>query len=197
MDVFSGGGDTLTSGQQYLIQVKLVLRLSPALAAVSAPDVGYGGWNTEGDIVLNTIGDSVSSSSYAFAKVDSSNGTTGGSFGALEPCMVEDQLGRNQITFATANFTLGTAATATPLADVTGVTKNSSKSAYVDGTFTLTHAAGLSVSEGNGSIYGLTKVGSSGGAFRCISVKFDTPQTKDNTHTVSAYFRYSWQRRFA
>jgi len=194
MDVFSGGGDALVSGQQYLIQVKLVLRISPALAAVAAPDVGSGGWNTEGDIVLNSVGTDTSNAFPAFASIQTT-GVRYGSYGGLEPCHVQDQEGRNQMTFATANFTLGTAATAGGVADVTGITKSTGASSYVTGSFTRTHSASLSVSEANGLIYGITKCAGFT-SNRVMAVKFDTPQTKDNVHTVKAYFRYTWNRRF-
>ena len=194
MDILAGGGDSLVAGQQYLIQVNVIVRYSPA-TSTSAPDVGSGGWNTEGDIILADIrngGDG--GGPYPVSSVSSSGGSSGG--GSLEPgSSSQVPVYRVAVTFslpAGPTEAQVTSPAASSTVDLTRAT-------YTTGNFYRDLSATFSVSAGNGDWFGLV-IGrtTSGGAPYSVAaaLKFDATQTKDNVHTVTVTFRFTWNRRF-
>mgnify|MGYP005846250423 CR=1 FL=1 len=186
MDVFSGGGDTLAAGQQYLIAVQLIVTVSPT-SPTTAPNVGTGGWNTEGDISIGTV-----AISGGIAGVD-----TNGSSNGQNNKWLDASTTYGEIWVATAPFTLPTATTS-PVTGPAGLVGGSiTNLTYTSGTFYRDKQSVFSVLQGNnGTIYGIC-LGSGPGATLGLAVKFDTPQAKDAEHTLTVTFRISWQRNFS
>lgn len=179
--VFSGGGDSLSAGQQYLLQVQLIVRVSPT-AAEPQSNVATGGWDVTGDFALRSV--------QGFQTVNSSGGTTGANDKGLDPGEAYGTL-----KLATATFTLGSGPVNSNVASPTSVNdKSVSLESYTNGTFTRRkHANSVwSVSEANTTIYGLIYNTASGNM--ALAVLFDTPQVKDNEHTLQVYWRFTWDR---
>lgn len=193
--VFSGGGDSLVAGQQYLIQVQLVITWAPTVAT-AAPDVGVGGWNTEGDIILGDVrqgGDG--GGNYSCSGVNSSGGTNG--TGPLEPGWTGTRVMRyGNASFSLPATTNGQVSTPAGSTDV-----NCTTQAYAPGTFTRTFTGLFSVSQANSQWFGvmLSRSASAGGGYSCVAaVLFDAAQgPKDNEHTVTVVWRYRWGRNNA
>lgn len=188
IDILPGAGDSLVSGQQYLIQVQVVLRLSPIVSTTS-PNIGTGGWNTEGDCSLNDI--NTAGAAAMFSSILSTGATSTGLNGTpLEPSYTHGSNGR--IGACTANFTLVTATTSgvTPPTNVAAVWGNS---AYVAGTFTRTKGRTFGINEANVAHYGCFIGHQNAMGF---TVKYDTPQTKTAVYTLALSFRFTWGRRF-
>ena len=186
MDVFSGGGDVLASGQQYMITVQLIVTVSPG-SSVTAPNVGSGGWNTEGDISLGCV----ALSNGGIAGVNT-NGTSDG----VNNKWLDPSATYGAIWVATATFSLPTATTSNVSgpAGLAGATP--SNLSYTTGNFYRDKQSVFSVSQGNSAtIYGVC-LGSSPGSTLSLAVKFDATQAKDAVHTLTVVFRISWQRDF-
>lgn len=194
MDVFSGGGDSLVAGQQYLISMELTVRYSPT-AATTAPDVGTGGFNTEGDISLGTI--STVTAVDGVGSTGASTGTGGG--GSLEPSRAGSSNQSVMAGFTQAAYALP-AATDGTIAPPTGISATDALytlDSYTSGTFTRTKRGTFGVSTFNTvNAWGFI-------IYRPITpttvvvVKFDAAQTKDNIHTLTPVFRFTWNRYFA
>lgn len=179
--VLSGGGDSLVAGQQYLVISELIITPTPT-ESTPAPDVGSGGWNTEGDINIES---QTSIPSRAFSTIDSSGAPTG--TGVVEPYVP------SEIAALGATFTLvtpmGTADIGAPAGTVW---KAASLGSYAPSQFYIDKVATFGVSEANMTWHGVGHFAPS--TNRILSLKFDTPQVKDDEHTVIVVFRFSWQR---
>ncbi len=182
MDIISGG-DALLAGQQYIVIVRLSVKLSPASGA-AVGDVGNNGFNTAGTAKFESVqlGDG-----QAFVGINSA-GNAAGSYATLEPSHASNLSGSTH--FHTATFTQQ-AITSGDVSVGTAIQKNGTPSTYTPGTFFRDWtSATVAVNEGNGSIHGISLSRGS----RTFSVKFTTPQTKANTHTLAATWRLSWNR---
>lgn len=182
MDLISGG-DSLLTGQQYIVIVRLSVKVSPA-SGVAVGDVGNNGFDTSGTAKMESValGDG-----QGFIGLNSAGNASGG-YANLEP---SHQSSLSCATmFRTLDFTQQ-AITSGTIFDSDNVQKNATASTYTPGTFfrDFTSAA-VAVNEANGSIYGICL----GRASRNFSVKFTTPQTKAGTHTLAATWRLSWNR---
>jgi hypothetical protein len=182
--VLSGGGDSLVAGQQYMVISELILTPSPT-TSVASPDVGSGGWNSEGDICI----ESKRSASQVFSTVDANGG--GGGNAVCEPSTT-GSINVNDITAFLSAFTITSPMGSTNLAIPSGSVNNSySLSSYSLGNYFREKSVTVAVATAVGTWYG---VGLTSQSFRTLSVLFDTPQVKDNTHTVTVRFRFSWGR---
>jgi len=186
LDVLPGAGDALIAGQQYIVQVLLILRFLPA-ASTPAPNVGTN-WNTTGNISVVSTNEA-----YSVAIVNSVGATVTGGDG-LEPGV---NSGARKISLYSQSSYALPGSTNTAPACPTGTTVSAlamTLSAYTPGSFTRTKSVLMGVSEVVGSWWGVMI--SHGTVTPCVAVKFNAAQSKDNTHTLSVSFRFTWGRRF-
>jgi hypothetical protein len=187
-DVIPGSGDSLSAGQQYKVIVRLLVTLNPSVAT-SQSNVGTGGFNTSGQFKFEYINNN-------FCFVDSGGNTNFvASNRNFEPYSTETAFG-----YFTGTLNLISGIVTTGFVESNGpLDKRTVKSAYADGSFFVDKVASVSVSEMNSTdITGICfgyYAGSQAG--RCFTIKFDSPQTKLNTHTLTVTLRQSWGRSLA
>lgn len=189
--ILPGAGDSLVAGQQYLVQMQLILRLSPT-SPVAAPNVGSGGWNTEGDISIASV-----RMTDAFWDVASNGAAQGGGGSSLEPFAAGSTNQSAIALFTQSGYTLSSASNGivTPPTGLHVNNNNYTVDSYASGTFTRTKSYTFGISEANATHWGVC-------LFRNVAanvmlvVKFDAGQVKANTHTLTVRFRWTWGRRF-
>lgn len=184
--ILSGGGDSLVAGQQYLLISELTMTPTPT-ESTTAPDVATGGWSTEGDICMESIGSFQSGGVQNFSSV----GTTGTIFGENPAAPFEPSWIQNPAGIAiTTDFTLTTPSSTSAQTGATQVNANTvTPASYSAGNFFRDCLFVWNVSTANTAWRG---VGIGGGdSNRGLTVKFDSNQTKDNVHEVRATFRIS------
>lgn len=174
-----GGGDSISAGQQYKVEVKLRVTPGPLLQT-AVPDVSGGNFDTTGQMILGNTA-LFNGFHYRF----------------LEPS--EDKA----IYLASSNFTLPTA-TPTILESnnsgrgIAGFPSSRGKNCsetFDSSKFEKTFTSQWGVSEGNGDIYGIGLNARSATDNRAaVAVLLDTPLLKDNEHTLELAFKLSWGR---
>lgn len=180
-DVISGG-DTVAAGQQYKVVVRLIVTVSP-IASTAVANVGSGGFNTAGNLAIETNG---SDGQFTPIQVVATNGGAGGSTsGVLEPSF------SNYIRAIGADFTLSPDSNS-PVTRSDRGGADLIPGSYSNGTFTIKKNAHFGVSEVNGALYGLSIA--EGNAVAGLTLKFTAPQTKDSSHTLDVETSLSWQR---
>jgi hypothetical protein len=186
----SGGGDSLTAGQQYLVISELTLTPTPVVATAQA-NVGSGGWDSSGNINIESIGSQQTNGRSIFSSLDA----TGTVFGLNPSCSLEIAfaVGVSDARAMLSDFTLTDPVTTSAVAFVgtTTAANSKTKGTYTNGNFFNDVTYAWNVSTANGDWRGVGIVTGDG---RCLTVKFTANQTKDNTHTVTAVFRISWGR---
>lgn len=182
-DVLPGGGDALAAGQQYVIICELILRLSP-VAITAVPNVATG-WDTAGNAMVESVLMTISTTSI-FGIVAGNGGRS--TYGALEPPSTK------RVIAASATWGQLAAPSTGNVGGPAGAVKNLTAAGYAAGSFFRDYSATFGIAEANGTVHGLI-IASEQAQNIGFSVKFTTPQTKANTHTLAVTFRISWQRR--
>lgn len=183
--VFSGGGDTLIAGQQYVIICRVFVTYGPTtIQAVG--DVGNNGFNTAGNFNFDSVVDAAT-----VATSGATQNASGYGFGPHTGATVA-------LKAATFSQSAGIVNSGISFnGDSSGWWKQSTLDAYVPGNYTRTHRANWGIADAVGTPYGLT-IGGNGNGFgvsRAMSLKFTTPQTKDGAHTVAIVWpAISWAR---
>lgn len=176
-DLIPGGGDSLAAGQQYQVQVQLLLTVGPA-SSTTAPSV-ITGWTAPGNCCLEYA---------AFAAVNGTASFNGNSQSA-EPS------NSSNLYAATATTALQAMSGTTPVS-LSGLSQYAgANGSYVSKSFTQTRSVTMSTSQANGSINSVgisDSVGTS--SFRVL---FSSTQTKDNAHTLTIVFRFTWGRQLS
>jgi len=190
-DLLPGSGDSLATGQQYKVIVRLNITLTPNTPA-SFADVGNNGFDTTGQGAWQYLGDIQStgvSDQHPFSNV-TNTGATNTPAESAEPAGTNSRLAHED-----AALLSNTSASAGPnVSNIDGALTNG---AYSTGTFTRTKSRTVAVGNWNGSIRGFTIVGgktASAANRRAFHHRFDAAQTKLNTHTLTVTFRYTWNR---
>lgn len=178
-DLIPGLGDSLLTGQQYKVIVRLLLTLSP-VAVTAVGDVGNNGFVTSGnanhEYILN-----------AYSSIASPGGATVA--GPIEPGSVTTFNG------VVGAFTLLTAPSFTTNNTGDFCRASLTNAAYTNGNFFRDSTGTVAVGSGNGSLTAFTFGAGLGGAVsRAFSQKFTSAQTKDNVHTLIVSLRKSWGR---
>ena len=176
-DLIPGGGDSISPGQQYKVIVRLQIALLP-LTQIPVDDVGSGGWDTSGDMILTFLGRSLDGAS--------NDGIFFGGEATLEPHadLSVDKIG--------SDFTLPSS----PSLSMGGSTSISAWDVepYVSGSFEKVYKKEFGVNSGiNGDFFGITIHG--GRWLREFAkIKFDSVQTKDSDHKLTVKIKKSWGR---
>lgn len=176
-DLIPGGGDSISAGQQYKVVVKLQITTSLGTPQ-SLSDVGTGGFNTAGDILLYSIRDAFEGASSPF-KTDGTGLLELWTLGSIFLCLSD----------FTLPGTTGNGYSNPPAGHVSG---GKTIDAYVSGSWERVVRHTFGTGSGNGTVYGLG-FGLSGFSTP-ILLKFDTPQTKDSDHTLEIALKQSWGR---
>ena len=189
-DVIPGGGDTLITGQQYLVVVQMTTKVAP-ITPQAVSDVGSGGFNTAGTLMVESV-------EGALSAVASTGAPTW--FNASDPGNTALEVSSNvQLTTmtcraASATWSQRVTITTANVAQPAGTAKTLNSLGYTAGNFRLDFSGTFGVTEANGDIFGFTFYRTGGPSGIIISVKFTTTQTKANTHALTVTFRKSWSR---
>jgi hypothetical protein len=170
------GGDSLLTGQQYKVIVRLLLTISP-VAITAAGDVGNNGFVTAGAFNHQFIGN-------AYSTINAAGNPVAGSLEpSIAPCcglmaaMALNAGVSNTVDVFSAAYTI----------DFTN-------GVYTAGNFYLDSNGTAPIASGVGSIAGFFFGNAGGGIFKCLGHLFTNPQTKDNIHTLTVTLRKSWGR---
>jgi len=174
-DLIPGGGDSIAPGQRYKVTVRLRITPSP-ITQVSIPNVG-GTWDTSGDAIISTL-------YYAFYSDYEGENEFYDTTGNIEPYSSKG------VQVLNSDFTLPSAPVDTPGTLLSG--NEATRAGYVPGSREVGFSRTFSVSQGNGTIYGLSIIGGAHREF--MKIKFDTPQTKDSDHELTISFKLKWGR---
>lgn len=184
--VLSGGGDALVAGQQYMVISELVFTPTPTIST-PAPDIATGGWNSEGDICIETYGSNLGE----WAQVSTSGATTAPGASTAFTMEPADAAGFVSIWAINANFTLVSPMALTAQNAAGANVTMGFVGSYAPASFTRVKGVVFGVSSANFAWYGCC-IGTN--VHRVCTVKFDATQTKDNVHTVTVRFTQTWQR---
>jgi len=180
-DLIPGGGDSISAGQQYKVEVKLEVTPSP-LSATAAADIGTGGWNSAGDMMLASV-------------VSGFDGWTGGDLVGNKTTLEPHFNDNRAIILALADITLPGSPQTASLFDfpsIAGVA--TTKDAYTAGSRQTTFRATFDTTKGNGTIYAIgVGLGQNDNRVGAVQ-KLTTPQTKDSDHKLELAFSFSWGR---
>ncbi len=180
-DIIPGAGDALLAGQQYKVIVRLFLTISPSVQ-IAQSDVGNNGYVTTGTAAHEYIQD-------GYSWLLSPGGSVQG--GGLEPASSPS------MNIFNATFTQLAAPSFTYQESFGYIRVALGNAAYTAGTFFRDASGTYSVAQANGPHYGFhfgPNSGAGGGSQQCFSVKFTTPPTKDNLHTLTVTLRRTWGR---
>lgn len=178
-DLIPGGGDTLSTGQQYQVVCRLQITLSP-VTITPATNVG-GAFDTTGDYNFQAL-----FGGTGFSQIDTNGNHISGTPGSLEPMMENVACSTEPTT-----FTLLSAPTDGAHGGSGGNTVAGTVAGYSSGTFTRTAAFVFSIAISNYDVFGFSF---GAGNSRCLSQLFDAEQTKANTHSLTITLRVSWGR---
>ena len=172
-DLIPGGGDSISAGQQYKVEVRLQITISPIVAS-AVSNVGTGGFDTSGEAIITHIGELLEGH---------------GETGRFEPSS-----SKHRIDTKGSNFTLPTNPSTSNPSNSSG--SEVSKDSYITGSRELVFRITFETNEANGDIYGVGFGGDFGASDmrEYFLVKFTNPQTKDSDHTLEIAFRLSWGR---
>lgn len=184
-DLVPGGGDPVAIGQKYKVQVELSVSYGPA-ASVVVGDVGDNGFNTAGTAGLEACGSNLVSQIFSNGFRAAPNGVP------LEPACGALNFYISEVSAPIAamaggssgNLWLGTYG---PELGYCG----SYKPAYIAGSHYIENIGTFDENTGNSAL--VRSIFWSGG-YLMFRVLFDTPQVKDNLHTLTCTFRLSWDR---
>lgn len=180
-DLIPGGGDSIAEGQQYKVEVRLQVTLSP-ISQTSIANVGSG-WDTSGDAIFRNI-------HQAFQGANTGGAFTTGQ-GKAEP-----HLSGRRVMLIGSDFTLGNLSTSqVPLpADTNTNRKRSTRPGYISWSREVFNTVTFETTESNGTFYGLILAGIADNDDNVFWIKFNTPQVKDSDHKLTLTFRQSWGR---
>lgn len=178
----------LLAGDQARVTVQFIRNYSP-ITAVATGNVGTG-CDTTGQMQIECLSAGVGQSSFISNYSNSSGGVAGGNGDANQSA--------NYVGFYTGAITFST------YSDTTNSTARAmwigtqAQLAYTNGNFYRENKGSLTISQGNGTIYGVALPGfvSSSGASvsSFVTWKFTTPFTKSSTQTIEATVRNSVTR---
>lgn len=195
-DVLAGGGITLVDGQQLRVVVELSIEFSPSVA--TAVDNVGGAFDTAGTAIIEGLGIGTTSDN-AFHMVNSSGQTrTGGNNNNPTPAggFLEAYQSSKRIGAITANWTQQTATQSGNGNTKSVVTGSGVAGSYTAGSFYKEYSYTFGIDQANGLIYGLQLSAQNSGA-NGFTIKFDSAQTKLNTHTLKVDFRISVNRNLS
>lgn len=189
------GGVSVTTSQQLRVIYEFQVTLSPT--SPSAKTFSITNWpvapalGTDGDEQFGKVGlSAVNSGTGATTTFDITTNVN-------EPSVTST----TRIWLSTSDAAQGTFPTAVERSSgQTVATSVVSLSSYSSGSFLIDKSVTFAVGEANGTEWRSMGIcsGSSPGVptigFDCL---FDEDQTKENTHTLTLAFRYSWQRDFS
>lgn len=177
MDLIPGAGDSLLTGQQYKVVVRLFLKFS-VTSPQAVPDVGNNGFDTAGTLMIESL-------HLALMQVSPGFASTGG---GLEPSMPKT------VGLARSNWSQNSSIS-TSNAEFSSVSYvDATASAYTNGTFRKDFTAVFGVSSSNGTIYGVSLSPQGEANRRTTTVKFTTPQTKTSDYRLTFVWRMTWGR---
>jgi hypothetical protein len=165
--VVPGTGDALTPGQIYEVEYQLTVNLPGGAGPAGVTDVSGGAWNTSGNYMVES-GLALSQKIGWPAAANSFDGAYDG------------------VSLITANWSQRTLIANSSVA-ITGTIQDSgSQASYSAGTFQLSRTYTYNIGTVNGLVYGIGSCrANTSNAVEGWSIKFSTPVTKDNLHTLT------------
>ncbi len=183
----------LLAGDQARVTVQMIRNLSPVTSQAAA-NVGTG-CDTTGTFYIEGLdfGNNGSEISYFVTTGDPGNGQAGGGAKMLEPCK------SGNLGLITANFTPGTFTVSGNGVNKTHFCVAGTVLSYGSGTYRRGVRGTWSISQANGTIYGIGinstgSVGTSTTSRLNLFWKFNTPFTKSSSQTVTATIDRYWSR---
>ena len=171
-DLVPGGGDHLTTGQQYVVTIELTIAYTPVTVGPIA-NVGTGGFDTTGTGCIQFI----------LTNQINTNGTNNFVTNNLDPSLGISFIGLASSTFTPVNATTGGITTPPEYSCSNAVATAS----YTSGDYKKTFSQLYIPTDAVGTIEGIF-------VDQCFCDLFNTPQTKDNLHSLNVVFVLSWGR---
>jgi hypothetical protein len=179
-DVIAGGGDSVGAGQQYKVELQLDVTYTPD-APTAVVDVGNNGFDSSGNAVVEVVNSNT-------VDVMQTNGFGTGNGGL-------DTNTQPGVRLIDADFVLQSISSVDPAMPGTLINARMDPVGYTTGNFYQDFSVIFPVNSGDKTIYGMTFSTWVGFvAARGFSLKFTTPQTWVNGHTLGIVFRKSWGR---